>query len=408
MHLPLKTSIFLRRLKYLFVHPWMRCRVIHTSLRRQNDTDHEVMSKIRNIGVIAHIDAGKTTTTERMLYYSGFSKYLGDVDRGNTVMDYMEQERDRGITITSAAITFNWEGHKINLIDTPGHVDFTVEVERSLRVLDGAVTVLDASAGVEAQTLTVWRQADHYHIPRLVYLNKMDKSTASLDLCLASLRNKLHVEPLVLNLPVGTGKEFVGVQDLVHMNFIEWSSASKDGSVFKKTPIDLQKSSKSTEEFLKARTDLIGQLADVDEHIADLVLSDTKIECFTAQDIISAIRSAVIKQKLVPVLCGSSLKNKAVQPLLDAITLYLPSPLDINYGFAKYYGSHLCALAFKVTHDVQRGPLAFVRIYSGVLKSGAQILILIVPPMRGVAGCLKYMLMNFMMCPVLLLATLLQ
>lgn len=221
--------------------------------------------------------------------------------------------------------------------------------------------------------MTVWRQADRHHVPRLVYLNKMDKPGASLDLCLNSLRSKLHVEPLVLNLPVGTGKEFVGVLDLVHMDLLKWSNSSKDGRDFSKTSVDLNKSDESTEMFLKARSDLIGQLADVDEHIADLVLCDTKIESFTAGDIISAIRSATIKRKLVPVLCGSSLKNKGVQPLLDAITLYLPSPLDISYGFAKYYGSHLCALAFKVKHDKQRGPLAFVRIYSGMLNSGGQL-----------------------------------
>lgn len=226
---------------------------------------------------------------------------------------------------------------------------------------------------MEAQTLTVWRQADRYKVPRIVYLNKMDKPGASLDLCLSSLRDKLHVEPVVLNMPIGSGKDFTGVQDLVNMNLLKWNDNSKDGRVFEKTPIDLRKSDESVEKFLKARTDLIGQLADVDEHIADLVLCDTKIECFKAEDIKSAIRSATVKKKIVPVLCGSSLKNKGVQPLLDAIVLYLPSPLDINYGFAKYYGNHLCALAFKVIHDKQRGPLAFVRIYSGMLKSGSYI-----------------------------------
>ncbi|CAG5121381.1 unnamed protein product [Candidula unifasciata] len=371
--LPRHTRNIFRRLKHLLVNPWIKHRLFHSSLPRRTGVDHEAMAKIRNIGVIAHIDAGKTTTTERMLYYSGFSKNLGDVDRGDTVMDYMEQERDRGITITSAAITFNWDGHKINLIDTPGHVDFTVEVERSLRVLDGAVAVLDASAGVEAQTLTVWRQADRYNVPRIVYLNKMDKPGASLDLCLSSLRNKLHAEPLVLNIPVGSGKEFTGVQDLVHMNLLKWPNNGKDGRVFEQTPIDLNKPDESVEKFLKARTDLIGRLADVDERIADLVLCDTKIESFTAEDLKSAIRSATIKQKIVPVLCGSSLKNKGVQPLLDAIILYLPSPVDISYGFVKYYSNHLCALAFKVIHDKQRGPLAFVRIYSGMLKSGSYV-----------------------------------
>ncbi|KAH9490780.1 G elongation factor, mitochondrial 2 [Bulinus truncatus] len=347
-------------------------RLFHTSKQALDLSDHEVMSKIRNIGIMAHIDAGKTTTTERMLYYSGFSHHLGDVDRGDTVMDYMEQERERGITITSAVITFNWKGHKINLTDTPGHVDFTIEVERALRVLDGAVAVLDASAGVEAQTFTVWRQADHYHIPRIVYLNKMDKNGASLALCLDSLRRKLHADPLVVNLPIGSGRDFSGVYDLIHMESVEWNDAtSKNGVTFERKPI--QAGDAEYEKILKARSDLIGKLADLDENIADLVLCDTKIENFSPQALISAIRSATLKRSIVPVLCGSSLKNKGVQPLLDGITYYLPSPMDMTYGFAKYYGSHLCALVFKVIHDKQRGPLTFIRLYSGMLKTGSSV-----------------------------------
>ncbi|RUS73209.1 hypothetical protein EGW08_019031 [Elysia chlorotica] len=344
---------------------------IHQSQAKYHQYDHESMAKTRNIGIMAHIDAGKTTTTERMLYYSGFSRHLGDVDHGDTVMDYMEQERDRGITITSASITFNWKGHRVNLIDTPGHVDFTVEVERSLRVLDGAVGILDASAGVEAQTLTVWRQADHYHIPRLIYLNKMDKPGASLEMCLQSVRDKLHVEPLVLNIPIGSGKNFVGVHDLVNLQSFMWDpNSSRDGSEFVTVPF---KTSQEDEEINRARSDLVGRLADFDEHLADLVLCDTKMEDIPAEDIVRAVRTATLQHKIVPVLCGSSLKNKGVQPLLDAINLYLPSPMDISYGFAKYYGSDLCALAFKVVHDKQRGPLTFVRLYSGMLKSGANI-----------------------------------
>ncbi|GFO04114.1 ribosome-releasing factor 2, mitochondrial [Plakobranchus ocellatus] len=335
------------------------------------------MSKTRNIGIIAHIDAGKTTTTERMLFYSGFSRHLGDVDHGDTVMDYMEQERNRGITITSASITFNWKGHRVNLIDTPGHVDFTVEVERSLRVLDGAVGILDASAGVEAQTLTVWRQADHYHIPRLIFLNKMDKPGASLNLCLQSVREKLHVEPLVLNIPIGTGKDFVGVYDLVNLQSLRWDHAvGNDGRNFTNTSIDFSADDSSLlerEEIYRARSDLIGRLTDFDEHLADLVLCDTKVEDIPGEDIVRAIRAATLQHKVVPVLCGSSLRNRGVQPLLDAINFYLPSPMDISYGFAKYYGTDLCALAFKVIHDKQRGPLTFTRIYSGMLKSGANV-----------------------------------
>lgn len=340
--------------------------------------DHESMVKTRNIGIMAHIDAGKTTTTERMLFYSGFSRHLGDVDHGDTVMDYMEQERERGITITSASITFNWKGHRVNLIDTPGHVDFTVEVERSLRVLDGAVGILDASAGVEAQTLTVWRQADRYHIPRLIYLNKMDKPGSSLKMCLQSVREKLHVEPLVLNIPIGSGKEFEGVHDLVNLQSLRWGLGSiKDGTEFLAEPLNIHSNNSSDirdiESIYKARSDLVGRLADFDDHLADLVLCDTKMEDIPATDLIRAIRTATIERKIVPVLCGSSLRNKGVQPLLDAINLYLPSPMDITYGFARYYGTDLCALAFKVVHDKQRGPLTFVRLYSGMLKSGANI-----------------------------------
>uniref|UniRef100_A0A2C9KB26 Tr-type G domain-containing protein n=1 Tax=Biomphalaria glabrata TaxID=6526 RepID=A0A2C9KB26_BIOGL len=348
-----------------------RLRLFHSSSQACENVDHEVMSKIRNIGIMAHIDAGKTTTTERMLYYSGFSRHLGDVDDGDTVMDYMEQERERGITITSAAITFNWKGHKINLIDTPGHVDFTIEVERSLRVLDGAVAILDASAGVEAQTLTVWRQADRYNIPRLVYLNKMDKRDASLALCLQSLHKKLHVEPLLVNLPMGSGRDFCGVYDLIHMSSLEWNAGSHDGSTFQVNPIEA--SNKDYEKIMKARSDLIGKLADMDENVADLVLCDTSLESFPSHVLISAIRAATLKRLIIPVLCGSSLKNKGVQPLMDGINFFLPSPMDMTYGFAKYYGTHLCALVFKVTHDKHKGALMFARLYSGMLKTGAQV-----------------------------------
>ncbi|KAK7488649.1 hypothetical protein BaRGS_00020102, partial [Batillaria attramentaria] len=336
--------------------------------------DHEDMAAIRNIGIMAHIDAGKTTTTERMLFYSGFSKHLGDVDRGDTVMDYMEQERDRGITINSAAITFHWNHHKVNLIDTPGHVDFTVEVERSLRVLDGSVAVLDASAGVEAQTLTVWRQADHYNIPRIVYLNKMDKRGASIRLCLQSLQDKLHATPLLLQLPLGLEKDFTGITDLISLTNYTWDpSQSPDGRKFVTKPLTQSDGSELYRDVLSARAALIGQLADHDEHIADLVLGEVKLEDISVTDIQDAIRRVTLAQKMVPVLCGSSLKNKGVQPLMDAIVSYLPSPKDIAYGFADYYGTDLCALAFKVSHDRQRGPLTYIRVYSGALKSGSNV-----------------------------------
>ncbi|XP_064592947.1 ribosome-releasing factor 2, mitochondrial isoform X2 [Zonotrichia leucophrys gambelii] len=268
------------------------------------------ISRIRNIGIMAHIDAGKTTTTERMLYYSGYIRTLGDVDDGDTVTDFMAQERERGITIQSAAVTFDWKDYRINLIDTPGHVDFTVEVERCLRVLDGAVAVFDASAGVEAQTLTVWRQADKHQIPRICFLNKMDKNRASFTYAVESIKQKLKTKPLLL------------------------------------------------------------QVADLDDEFAELVLGENSenFDLIPADKLQSAIRRITLAQKAVPVLCGSALKNKGVQPLLDAITLYLPAPNERSYEFLQWYKDDLCALAFKVLHDKCRGPLVFVRVYSGSLK----------------------------------------
>nr|XP_033785178.1 ribosome-releasing factor 2, mitochondrial isoform X2 [Geotrypetes seraphini] len=268
------------------------------------------VSKIRNIGIMAHIDAGKTTTTERMLYYSGYTRTLGDVDDGDTVTDFMAEERERGITIQSAAVTFDWNDHRINLIDTPGHVDFTVEVERSLRVLDGAVAVFDASAGVEAQTLTVWRQANKHQIPRICFLNKMDKTGASLSYCIDSIKQKLKVTPLLL------------------------------------------------------------QVADLDDEFAELVLEDysENLDSLPAGKFQAAIRRLTLAQRAVPVLCGSALKNKGIQPLLDAITMYLPAPNECYHDFLQWYGNDLCALAFKVIHDKQRGSLVFLRIYSGTMK----------------------------------------
>ncbi|XP_064602469.1 ribosome-releasing factor 2, mitochondrial-like [Liolophura sinensis] len=332
------------------------------------------LSLIRNIGIMAHIDAGKTTTTERMLFYSGFTRHLGDVDDGDTVMDYMEQERARGITITSAAITFTWKHHKINLIDTPGHVDFTFEVERSLRAIDGAVTILDASAGVEAQTLTVWRQADRYDVPRIIYLNKMDKPGASLDLCLMSIMEKLKVTPLLLQLPVGSEKHFQGIIDLVTMETCIWSKGNMgDGTEFKLSPIVQSADSSVWEKCIKARTSLIGQLADMDDGIADLVLKDVAVENIPVSDLLSALKRVTLARKGVPVLLGSSLKNKGVQHLLDGVNHYLPCPSDRHYPFAELYGEDLCALAFKITHEKQRGALIFLRLYSGSLKTGSSI-----------------------------------
>ncbi|XP_075447739.1 ribosome-releasing factor 2, mitochondrial [Ascaphus truei] len=330
------------------------------------------VSKIRNIGIMAHIDAGKTTTTERMLYYSGYIRHLGDVDDGDTVTDFMAQERERGITIQSAAVTFDWNGHRINLIDTPGHVDFTVEVERSLRVLDGAVAVFDTSAGVEAQTLTVWRQADKHCVPRLCFLNKMDKTGASFTYAIESIKQKLKVKPLLLQLPIGEGKVFKGLVDLVSMETITWNPTTNvdDGRTFERKPLEETSDPELLQYASATRNALLEQVADLDDDFAALILEDYS-ECFhliPLEKLQSAIRRITLARTAVPILCGSALKNKGVQPLLDAITLYLPSPDDCSHDFLQWYKGDLCALAFKVLHDKQRGPMVFVRIYSGTMK----------------------------------------
>ncbi|CAF0810458.1 unnamed protein product [Adineta steineri] len=304
--------------------------------------------RIRNVGIIAHIDAGKTTTVERMLYHAGFIRSMGNVDDGNTTMDYMEQERERGITITSAAITIPWNKHRINLIDTPGHVDFTIEVERSLRVLDGAVTILDASAGVETQSLTVWRQANRYHVPRLIYINKMDKPTANLSMCLDSIREKFGVEPILLHTPLGQGKQFTGMIDLFNEIIIPANNSSKPPS----------------ELLTNDRTKLIEKLADIDDAIAELLLfADKPIS--TNQLIQAICRLMVNHQRYVPVLVGSSLKNIGVPTLLDAIVNYLPSARIIPTSSSN---TDTLMYIFKTIHDRQKQPLSFARVYSGSVK----------------------------------------
>ncbi|KAF7662189.1 hypothetical protein LDENG_00243570 [Lucifuga dentata] len=339
------------------------------SLRKVVNPD---ISKIRNIGIMAHIDAGKTTTTERMLYYSGYTRALGDVDDGDTVTDFMIQERERGITIQSAAVTFDWKNHRINLIDTPGHVDFTLEVERALRVLDGAVAVFDASAGVEAQTLTVWRQAEKHHVPCVCFLNKMDKPAANLDFSIESIRKKLKANPVLLQIPVGTGKDFTGVVDLLTNQKLLWKTKSigDDGRVFETKQLCQSDNPELLQEAKDARVALIEQVADLDDEFAELLLTDfaDNFDAVPSSKLQEAVRRVTLARKGVPVLCGSSLRNKGVQPLLDAITAYLPSPSERHHDLVRWYKDDLCALAFKVLHDKQRGPLVFVRIYSGTLK----------------------------------------
>ena len=335
----------------------------------------ENIAAIRDIGIMAHIDAGKTTTSERVLFYTGISHRMGEVHDGAAVMDYMPQEQERGITITSAATTCFWKGHRINLIDTPGHVDFTIEVERSLRVLDGAVAVFDAVAGVQPQSETVWRQATRYHVPRVAFINKMDRVGATLGLTVEMLRNNLHAHPLVAQLPIGFESAFHAVIDLLTMETISWPD--KLGEQVVREPLTSEHPQHA--DAVRAREALVEAVAEVDDEIMGVFLESGSAG--VGLDLLKAgMRRATIANKGVVVLCGSSLKNKGVQPLLDAILDYLPSPLDLPPVIAvrkhdkkeverlPSADQPLLALAFKVLHDPHRGPLVFFRVYSGVLR----------------------------------------
>ena len=334
------------------------------------------LEKFRNIGIMAHIDAGKTTTTERILFYTGRTHKIGEVHEGQATMDWMAQEQERGITITSGATFCKWKGHAINIIDTPGHVDFTVEVERSLRVLDGAVTVLDAKSGVEPQTETVWRQADTYGVPRLVYVNKMDSTGADFYMCVDTLRNRLHCNAIPIQIPIGSESEFKGIVNLVKNEAIIYEDDL--GTVMDEVeiPDDLK------DEAEKYRTELIEAISELDE---DIMVKYLDGEELTEEEIISAIRKGVISNSIVPVLCGSSYKNKGVQPMIDAVVDFMPSPLDIPpiKGSNPETGEEtdrpaddnqpLAALAFKIATDPFVGKLAFTRVYSGIMKSGTYV-----------------------------------
>lgn len=336
------------------------------------------LSNVRNIGICAHIDAGKTTTTERILYYTGISHKIGEVHEGAATMDYMKQEQERGITITSAATTCYWNDHRINIIDTPGHVDFTIEVERSLRVLDGAVAVFDGVAGVEPQSETVWRQADKYNVPRMCFVNKMDRMGADFFRCVKMMVDRLGTNPLVIQLPVGVEDTFKGVIDLVKMQAIIWNNEDLGASYqYQDVPTDLQQ---MAEEY---RSKLLEAIADVDDELLDKYLSAQEI---SETEIKQAIRKGTISGAFVPVLCGSAFKNKGVQPLLDCVVDYLPSPSDISTVAAIDVdtGSEITrnidvnepfsALAFKVVNDPFVGSLTFIRIYSGKLQTGSTVI----------------------------------
>jgi elongation factor G len=333
--------------------------------------------KIRNIGIIAHIDAGKTTTTERILYYTGRAHRMGEVHEGSATMDWMPQEQERGITITSAATTCFWLGHQINIIDTPGHVDFTAEVERSLRVLDGAVGVFCAVGGVEPQSETVWRQAEKYGVPRIAFINKLDRIGADFHRCVQEIRDKLGAHPLVLQLPLGIEQSFEGVIDLIRMQAIIYEEESL-GSTFRVEPIPAA----YREEAEAARVRLLEALVENDEAFLTRYLEG---EAISPEDIEALIRRETIANRLVPVVCGAAFKNKGVQPLLDAIVKYLPSPLDIPaVRGVNARGEEetrevddqapAAALVFKIMTDPYVGQLAFLRVYSGVLRVGDHVL----------------------------------
>ena len=336
------------------------------------------LDRYRNIGIMAHIDAGKTTTTERILFYTGRSYKIGEVHDGNATMDWMEQEQERGITITSAATTCDWKGHRVNIIDTPGHVDFTIEVERSLRILDGAVAVFDSVAGVEPQSETVWRQADKYVVPRICFINKMDRVGADFDRCVSMISDRLGAKPLITQLPIGSETEFVGVVDLIKFKAVVWKDETLGAEYeYTEIPDDLLQTSR------KFRENMIELAVEQDDNAMEAYLEGNEPE---EETLVACIRKGTIKSEFVPVLCGSSFKNKGVQPLLDAVVNFLPGPTDVAAIKGVKVGTNeeiernnsddqpFAALAFKIMNDPYVGTLTFVRVYSGVLDAGSYVL----------------------------------
>ena len=331
------------------------------------------LEKIRNIGIIAHIDAGKTTTTERILFYTGKTYRLGNVDEGTTVTDWMVQERERGITIVSAAITAEWNGYQINLIDTPGHIDFTAEVQRSLRVLDGGVVVFDAVQGVEPQSETVWRQADRFHVPRICFVNKMDRMGASFDYTIKSIKKRLGANVIAMHMPIGAEADFSGVIDLLEQKAIYWEDEQGTKLRYDEIPQELKK--KAHERHAK----MIEKISELDEHLFEKFVNEEEI---TIPEIKVALRRAVLENRVSLVFCGTALRNKGIQPLLDAIVDYLPSPLEVPEikGIDPRHDEEvtrptdenapLSAIVFKIVSDPYAGRLAYIRVYSGKLEQG--------------------------------------
>jgi elongation factor G len=334
------------------------------------------MEKYRNIGIIAHIDAGKTTTTERILFYTGKTYRLGSVDDGTTVTDWMAQERERGITIVSAAVTAEWKGYQINVIDTPGHIDFTAEVQRSLRVLDGGVVVFDATQGVEPQSETVWRQADRYGVPRICFINKMDRIGASYEESIQSIRQRLGANPIAMQIPIGTESEFRGVIDLLTRQAFIWEDEQGKDYNTVEIPYDMK------DLVEERRAIMVEQIAELDDALTVKFLEDREI---SVPELKTALRKIVIQNIGTPVFCGSSLKNKGVQPVLDAVIDYLPSPLDIPHAKGTHPETEkeidlpvedtapLSALVFKIVTDPYVGRLAYFRVYSGMVKQGEMV-----------------------------------
>ncbi|PQM46509.1 elongation factor G [Mycobacterium talmoniae] len=338
------------------------------------------LSKVRNIGIMAHIDAGKTTTTERILYYTGVNYKIGETHDGASTTDWMEQEQERGITITSAAVTCFWNDNQINIIDTPGHVDFTVEVERSLRVLDGAVAVFDGKEGVEPQSEQVWRQADKYDVPRICFVNKMDKIGADFYFTVRTIEERLGAKPLVIQLPIGAESDFEGIVDLVEMNAKVWRGETKLGEKYEVTEIPAELAEQAED----YRNQLLEAVAETDEALLEKYLGGEEL---TVAEIKGAIRKLTVASELYPVLCGSAFKNKGVQPMLDAVIDYLPSPLDVESVQGHVPGKEdeiitrkpstdepFSALAFKIAVHPFFGKLTYVRVYSGKVDSGAQVI----------------------------------
>ena len=336
------------------------------------------LDRYRNIGIMAHIDAGKTTTTERILFYTGRSYKLGEVHDGNATMDWMEQEQERGITITSAATTCDWKGHRVNIIDTPGHVDFTIEVERSLRILDGAVAVFDSVAGVEPQSETVWRQADKYVVPRICFINKMDRVGADFDRCVSMISDRLGAKPLITQLPIGSETEFVGVVDLIKFKAVVWKDETLGAEYeYTEIPDDLLQTSR------KFRENMIELAVEQDDNAMEAYLEGNEPE---EETLVACIRKGTIKSEFVPILCGSAFKNKGVQLLLDAVVNFLPGPTDVAAIKGVKVGTNeeiernnsddqpFAALAFKIMNDPYVGTLTFARVYSGVLDAGSYVL----------------------------------